>query len=74
MKNDLSALKMRDLMPDGYLSILIGRTKCMQRSTISGVVLAEQTTSKYWPAIEQLAKETNPEGFARWESAQLQAA
>jgi hypothetical protein len=45
------------------------RTGCKQRATISDVVLLEQTTSKYWPATAQLARETNPAGFAQWEAA-----
>ena len=61
----------RDLMPAGFLRTLLGRTKCKQRATISDVVLLEATASKYWPAVEALAKETNPEGFAQWEAANL---
>ena len=61
----------RDLMPQGFLRILLASTGCKQRATISDVVLLESTASKYWPAVEALAKETNPEGFAQWEAAHL---
>jgi hypothetical protein len=61
----------RELMPQGFLRTLLLRTGCKQRATISDVVLLEQTTSKYWPAIETLAKETKPEGFAQWEASRL---
>lgn len=65
---------MRQLMPEGYLRALLARTECRQRATISDVVVLEQTTSKYWPAVEQLARETNPEGFAQWQAAKAGAA
>jgi hypothetical protein len=64
----------RELMPSGFLRMLSVRTGCKQRATISDVVLLEQTTSKYWAAVETLAKETNPEGFALWEASHAQAA
>lgn len=63
---------LRDLMPSGFTRELMRRTRCKQRQTISDVVLGEQTGSKYWPAVEQLARETNPEGFAQWQAAQAQ--
>jgi hypothetical protein len=64
----------RSLMPEGFLRTLLARTKCKQKTTISDVVLQQSTSSKYWPAVEALAKETNPEGFAKWEAAHTQTA
>lgn len=69
-----TAPSIRDLMPNGFLRTLLARTGCKQRATISDVVLVEATTSKYWPAVEKLARETNPEGFAQWEASHAQAA
>ncbi|MGI4822279.1 MAG: hypothetical protein ACRYFV_13800 [Janthinobacterium lividum] len=69
-----TALSIRQMMPTGFLRLLLDRTGCKQRATISDVVLLEATTSKYWPAVEALARETNPEAFAQWESANAQAA
>jgi hypothetical protein len=68
-----TAPTMRALMPEGFTRILMQGTGCRQRATISDVVVLEQTTSKYWPAVEQLAKETNPEGFAQWQAAKADA-
>ncbi|MCC3156469.1 hypothetical protein LJ737_04425 [Hymenobacter sp. 15J16-1T3B] len=67
-----AAPRIRQLMPDGFLRTIAERTGCTQRATLSGVVNYEQTSSKYWPAVEQLARETNPDGFAEWQAAQLQ--
>jgi hypothetical protein len=64
------APSIKDLMPPRYIAELKLRTGCKQRQTIWDVVKEQVTGSKYWPAIEQLAKETNPEGFARWQEAQ----
>lgn len=64
----------RSLMPDGFIRTILNATGCKQRATISDVVVLEQTNSKYWPAVEALAKETNPTGFALWEAAHAQAA
>lgn len=71
---ETTAPSIRALMPSGFLRTLLQRTGCKQRATISDVVLVEATTSKYWPAVEELARETNPEGFAEWEAAHAQAA
>jgi hypothetical protein len=68
------ALSIREMMPTGFLRTLLNRTGCKQRATISDVVLLEATASKYWPAVETLARETNPEGFAQWEAAHAHAA
>lgn len=65
---------MRQLMPRGFLRALRESTGCRERSTLSGVVLYESTSSKYWPHIVALAKETDPAGFTKWEAAQLQPA
>jgi hypothetical protein len=69
-----TAPSIREMMPSGFLRTLLNRTGCKQRATISDVVLLEATTSKYWPAVEALAKETNPEGFAQWEASHAQVA
>jgi hypothetical protein len=69
-----TAPSIRELMPSGFLRTLLDRTGCKQRATISDVVLLEATTSKYWPAVEALAKENNPSGFAQWEACHAQAA
>lgn len=71
---EMTAPSIRSLMPEGFLRMLLNRTGCKQRATISDVVLLEATTSKYWPAVEALAKETNAEGFAQWEASHAQAA
>lgn len=61
--------RIRACMPDGYLATLAQRTGCTQKQTISDVVRYESKNSKYWPAVEQLAKETDPAGFAAWQAA-----
>lgn len=71
-ENSASTPSMRSLMPEGFLRKLLTATGCKQRSTMSDVVLLEQTSSKYWPAVTALARATNPEGFALWLAAQLQ--
>lgn len=68
-KPEIPTISIRTLMPAGFLRILLDRTGCKQRATISDVVLLEQTTSKYWPSVEALARETDPEGYTRWEAA-----
>lgn len=73
-ENPITTPSMRELMPDGFIRTLLNTTGCKQRSTISDVVLLEQTTSKYWPAVLALAEATNPSGFARWEAAHAQPA
>jgi hypothetical protein len=62
------------MMPDAYLSDLSRRTGLKSLPNLSQIVRLEQTTSKHWPAVEQLARETNPDGFAAWEAANKQAA
>lgn len=63
---------MRELMPDGFLPLLCKRTGTANLSNMSQVVSLENTRSKAWPAVLQLAKETNPAGLAKWESAHAQ--
>ncbi len=65
----VTAPKMRELMPPGFLGTLADRTHCTSVPDLSQIVLRERTSSKYWPAVEQLARETNPAGFARWQAA-----
>ncbi|QNH60716.1 hypothetical protein [Hymenobacter sediminicola] len=65
-----AAPSIRSMMPEGFLKMLAESTGCRQRATLSGIVTYETTSSKYWPAIEALAQETDPEGFARWQAAQ----
>ncbi|MBO2009209.1 hypothetical protein [Hymenobacter negativus] len=62
-------VKMRQLMPPGFLGILADRTRCTSVPDLSQIVLRERTTSKYWPEVEKLARETNPAGFADWQAA-----
>lgn len=73
-ENPASAPAIRTLMPEGFIRTLALRTGCKQRATISTVVSLEATNSKYWPAVEALAREHNPEGFAQWEAAHAVAA
>jgi hypothetical protein len=73
-ENPASPLRIRSLMPDGFIRTILEATGCKQRSTISDVVLLEQTSSKYWPAVEAVAKANNPEGFAQWQAAHAVAA
>lgn len=70
MHHQRPAVRIRDLMPDGFLFTLIERTGCKQKQTISDVVRFETNGSRYWPAVLQLAEETDPDGFARWKDAQ----
>lgn len=67
LKNDPP--RIRELMPDNYTVALAARTGCKNVSNLSQIVRLEHTASKYWPAVVQLAQETNPAGFARWEAA-----
>lgn len=60
----------RELMPDGFLRLLLLRTKTHQAGYLSNIVLTEAVNSKHWHAVETLAKENNPEGYARWKASQ----
>jgi len=53
-------------MPINYTVELARRTGCKNISNLSQIVRLEHTASKYWPAVEQLARETNPTGYATW--------
>ena len=64
---------MRALMPAGFLPLLCKRTKSANLSNMSQVVNLENTRSAFWPAVVQLAQETNPAGYARWEAAHAAA-
>ncbi|GAA3940755.1 hypothetical protein [Hymenobacter algoricola] len=74
MDTQTAAPSIRSLMPEGFLKKLADLTGCRQRATLSGVVTYEATASKYWPAVEALARETNPAGFAQWQAAQAEHA
>jgi|GEM_PF-5144088 len=74
MDTQTAAPSIRSLMPEGFLKKLADLTGCRQRATLSGVVTYEASNSKYWPAVETLARETNPEGFAQWRAAQSEPA
>ncbi|RSK29883.1 MULTISPECIES: hypothetical protein [Hymenobacter] len=65
---------MRELMPAGFIKELARRTGCKSASQLSGVISLENTGSRLWPEVEKLAEETDPAGFAAWQSAHAQAA
>lgn len=73
MKN-VTAPKIRELMPPGFLTTLSELTGSKNLSNLSQVVRLEHTASKFWPSIEQLARDNNPTGFAQWEAAHAAAA
>lgn len=52
----------RSIMPDGFLPRLATACKT-HRSNISAVILDEKYTSRYWPHIEKIALESDPEGY-----------
>lgn len=62
-------LKIRDLMPEGYLALLVERTGCMSYSNLAQIVRNQFAKSKYWPAVLALAQETDPNGYATWAAA-----
>lgn len=62
MKAQKQTIPIRDLMPEGYLPKLVELTG-VSRSNISQIVRDERTTSKIWPAVERLAKETNASAY-----------
>lgn len=59
----------RELMPAGFLPLLCKRTGRKNISNMSQVVNYENTASSVWPEVVKLAKETDPEGYAKWEHA-----
>jgi len=61
--------RIRELMPAGFSRTLVERTGCKQKQTMSDVVLSENPRAKYWPAVLQLAEETDPAGYAAWAAA-----
>ncbi len=65
---------LRKLMPYGYSIAIAKATGGKNISTIVNVVSMENPNSKYWAAAVALAKENDPEGFAKWEAARAQAA
>lgn len=62
MKKSEQTTPIRDLMPEGYLPKIAELTG-VSRSNISNVVRDERTTSKIWPAVEKLAKDTNAAAY-----------
>lgn len=52
----------RNLMPEGYLPKIAELTG-VGRSNISNVVRDERITSKIWPVVEKLARETNAAAY-----------
>ena len=62
MKAQKPTIPIRELMPDGYLP-KISELTGVSRSNISNVVRDERFTSKIWPVVEQLAKETNAAAY-----------
>ena len=70
MNTETPPPKIRDLMPDIYTVTLSAQTGCKNVSNLSQIVRLEHTKSKYWPAVEALAKATNPHGFLLWKAAQ----
>jgi hypothetical protein len=62
-------LSIRDLMPANYTVELARRTGCKNISNLSQIVRLEHTASKYWSAVEELARETNPTGYTAWAAA-----
>jgi hypothetical protein len=56
-------------MPAGFSRTLVERTGCKQKQTMSDVVLSENPRAKYWPAVLQLAEETDPTAYAAWAAA-----
>jgi hypothetical protein len=66
--------KIRKLMPSGFVAVLAERTGLTDPAAISKLVNLQQHTSKHWPAVLQLAQETDPVGFAAWEAAHAVAA
>ncbi|WP_426491108.1 hypothetical protein [Hymenobacter sp. 102] len=66
----LTAPTLRELMPAGFIKELARRTGCKSASRLSGLVSMEgPCTAREWPAIEALARETDPTGFDRWKEA-----
>ncbi len=73
-ENTAPALRIRDLMPRGFVGLLVKATGITDPAAISKLVNLEQTTYTGWSAVVKLAQETNPQGFAQWEAAHQVAA
>jgi len=63
------SLKIRELMPEGYLAKLMDLTGTKNYSNLAQIVRNEHTTSKHWPAVLALAEETAPARYALWAAA-----
>ena len=74
MSDQRTPASIREMMPESYLPELARRTGMKSIPNLSQIVRLEATTSKHWPAVEQLARETNPEAFAEWQAANKQVA
>lgn len=60
MKNEPKTI--REIMPDDFTMILATELQ-VDPSNVSRVVKLEKTTSKYWPAIERLAIQTDSKAY-----------
>lgn len=69
MEKSTASLRIRDLMPDGFLGTLADTTGSTSTPDLSQIVLRERSSSKHWSAVLALAEKTNPEGFALWAAA-----
>lgn len=63
-----ATIPIRDLMPELFLRTIMDRVRAdkgraPQMPNLSDIIASERYTSKYWPYIEQLALETNPEQY-----------
>ena len=74
MSVETKAPTMKEVLGDGWMKPLAQRSGVKDSGTLSRLVNYEHTTSKHWPAVVALAKETNPAGFAAWEAAHAIAA
>jgi len=59
----------RELMPDHYTTKIADMLRAEGKaapyaSNLSDIVNKERITSKYWPYVERLANEKDPEGYA----------
>lgn len=61
--------KIRELMPPGFLRTLSDITGCTNDPVLTTVIARERHTSKYWPAVLELAEKTDPAGYADWVAA-----
>lgn len=59
----------RELMPDDYTTKIANLVRADGKaapypSNLSQVVTQERISSKYWPYVERLARDTDPEGYS----------